>query len=44
MQGNPTSNCNSPSSDKENNDSNASPKKWVPPKVKQNLAIKSFLS
>lgn len=33
LQGNPTSNCNSPSSDKENNDSNSSPKKWVPPKV-----------
>ncbi|XP_052800814.1 tyrosine-protein kinase BAZ1B-like isoform X2 [Mya arenaria] len=31
--GNPTSNCSSPSSDKENNDSNTSPKKWVPPKL-----------
>ena len=36
FQSNPTSNCNSPSSDKENaeKDENvASPKKWVPPKV-----------
>ncbi|WAR02391.1 BAZ1B-like protein [Mya arenaria] len=33
VRGNPTSNCSSPSSDKENNDSNTSPKKWVPPKL-----------
>ncbi|KAL4225144.1 Tyrosine-protein kinase baz1b [Mactra antiquata] len=34
FEGNPTSNCNSPSSDKENKDSNSSsPKKWVPPKL-----------
>lgn len=32
--GSPTSNCNSPSSDKENNDTNeSSQKKWVPPKL-----------
>ncbi|KAH3882244.1 tyrosine-protein kinase BAZ1B-like [Dreissena polymorpha] len=31
--GNPTVNCNSPSSDKENTDSNSSPKKWIPPKL-----------
>ncbi|XP_060064510.1 tyrosine-protein kinase BAZ1B-like [Ylistrum balloti] len=35
IEANPTSNCNSPSSDKENSaeDSNSSPQKWLPPKL-----------
>ncbi|XP_021346334.1 tyrosine-protein kinase BAZ1B-like isoform X2 [Mizuhopecten yessoensis] len=35
IEANPTSNCNSPSSDKENSaeDTNGSPQKWLPPKL-----------